>query len=94
VIQLTAGTWLEAILHDREWDQVRDTPRVRSAFSEIIASFTHWPAPADFLGALSPAPRSTYKALGLFSPNAEPRSVSPAVQAVIDGLAQQLRITP
>lgn len=48
----TVAAWLEVMLHGRDWDRNRDTPRIRQAFVTLASTRTHWPAPRDFLEAL------------------------------------------
>lgn len=48
----TAAAWAEALTADRAWDQVRDTPRVRSAFVTLAKTCRRWPAPVEFTEAL------------------------------------------
>jgi len=49
--------WHEALTARRSWDRDRDTPRVRQAFVTLAATRRQWPAPADFVDALPPAPQ-------------------------------------
>jgi hypothetical protein len=49
--------WHEAVTSRRSWDQARDTPRIRQAFVTLAATRRQWPAPADFVDALPPAPQ-------------------------------------
>lgn len=54
VIPGTAQAWVEAITHNREFDEVQDAPRFRKAFVQLAATRITWPAPRDFLDALPP----------------------------------------
>ncbi len=52
---LLAGTvmaWVEALNHNRVWDQDRDAPRFREAFRTLAANATRWPTPTEFVAAL------------------------------------------
>lgn len=51
-MQITAATWIEATTIGRQWDQARDTQRIRSAFSSLALTRESWPAPKHFLDAL------------------------------------------
>ncbi len=48
--------WSETLRDGRAWDQQRDTPRIRRAFSTLAAG-SRWPTPSDFLAALPPSER-------------------------------------
>ncbi len=91
LIKGTTGTWLEALLHVKSWDQQRDTPRIREAFTTLAATCTHWPQPKHLLDALPELPREYFTALGYDHPN-EPRTVSPETRKIIDDLAKKLRV--
>jgi hypothetical protein len=52
VIEITVGTWHEAITTGRVFDQSRDTPRVRAAFVTLAQTAERWPQPRHFLDAL------------------------------------------
>jgi hypothetical protein len=52
VIEITVGTWHEAITTGRVFDQQRDTPRVRAAFVTLAQTAERWPQPRHFLYAL------------------------------------------
>jgi hypothetical protein len=52
VIEVTVGTWYEAITTGRKWDQDRDTSRIRSAFVSLAQTTERWPQPRHFLDAL------------------------------------------
>jgi hypothetical protein len=63
VIPGTALAWFEGLTHGRAWDQQRDTPRLRAAFSRLLAEADRWPAPCDLLARLPeppPAPALTH----------------------------------
>lgn len=61
MVQITAATWIDASTADRSWDQRRDTPRIRAAFSTLARTSLQWPAPRHFLDAL---PRVEQRAIG------------------------------
>jgi hypothetical protein len=61
VIDVTVGTWLEAVTIGREWEETRDAPRIRQAFVTLANSRESWPAPKHFLDAL---PRVEQRAMG------------------------------
>lgn len=44
--------WQEAITLGRDWQEERDVPRIRQAFSILARSRRQWPAVPDFLDAL------------------------------------------
>jgi hypothetical protein len=70
VIDVTVGTWLEAVTIGREWDEARDTPRIRQAFVTLANTREAWPAPKHFLDAL---PRVEQRSLSY-----ETKPLSPA----------------
>jgi hypothetical protein len=51
-IEITAGTWLEAVTYQREWTQSVDQLRVRSAFRWLAGNCTSWPSPKQLLDAM------------------------------------------
>lgn len=53
----TVAAWCEAITRGRCWDETRDRPRLRQAFTTLAATRKTWPAPGDLLEALPPAPQ-------------------------------------
>lgn len=55
VLPGTASTWVEALTMGRNWDQQRDTPRIREAFARMKLDAQRWPSPRDFLDALPTA---------------------------------------
>ena len=61
--------WHEALTARRQWDRDRDAPRVRQAFVTLAATRRQWPAPADFLDAMPPAPQ--LRALPKVAPDPE-----------------------
>lgn len=46
------AAWIDALSFGRQWDQERDTPRIRHAFRVLGANRTEWPAPLDLVQAL------------------------------------------
>lgn len=70
MIEVTVGTWLEAVTVGRVWDKTRDTPRIRAAFVTLESTREAWPAPKHFLDAL---PRVEQRAMGY-----EVKPLSPA----------------
>lgn len=54
LVQITAATWIDATSYDRDWQQERDTPRIRGAFSTLARTSDSWPSPRKFLEALPP----------------------------------------
>jgi hypothetical protein len=58
VIPGTALAWVEGLTYGREWDQQRDTPRLRAAFSRLLAEAERWPAPRELLAMLPETPRA------------------------------------
>jgi hypothetical protein len=64
MVEATVAAWIDALALGRQWDQERDTPRIRHAFRVLCASRTEWPAPKDLVEALPASeqkqlPRST-----------------------------------
>lgn len=43
---------MEALTHNRAWNQGRDTDRIRTAFSVLLAKSSQWPSPSKFIDAL------------------------------------------
>jgi len=87
VIDVTVGTWLEAVTIGREWDRERDTPRIRQAFVTLANTREAWPAPKHFLDAL---PRVEQRAVGY-----EIKPLSPAeADARLAGLRRMLDEAP
>ena len=43
---------MEALTHNRVWDRNRDTDRIRTAFSILLANSSQWPSPSKFIDAL------------------------------------------
>lgn len=64
MVTITAGTWIDATTHDREWDQARDTQRIRAAFSTLARTCDKWPAPRHFLDALPPSTQLRISGVG------------------------------
>lgn len=52
---------MESLTTGRSWDQVRDTARMRAAFTTLATTRETWPAPRHFLDAL---PRVEQAAIG------------------------------
>lgn len=46
------AAWFDALSFGRQWDQERDTPRIRHAFRVLGANRTEWPAPKDLIDSL------------------------------------------
>lgn len=55
----TATAWLEALTDSRTWDESRDTPRIRQAFTTLARTSRRWPAPAEFLTAYDSEAKTT-----------------------------------
>lgn len=70
IIPGTVQAWCEVLLDRREWDQERDTPRIREAFRTLARHRRTWPAPVDFTEAL-PAHRNEWVALPAATPTPE-----------------------
>lgn len=51
MIQGTVMAWSEVLQAGRSWDEARDTPRIRKAFT-TMATGTRWPTPSDFFSSL------------------------------------------
>jgi hypothetical protein len=69
-VQITAATWINATTVGRDWDQQRDTRRIRSAFATLQATSDKWPSPRQFLAEL---PHVEQRAMGY-----EVKPLSPA----------------
>lgn len=95
VIDVTAGTWLEAVCHGRDWHQSYDTPRVRYAFRVLAGTCTSWPTPRQFLDVL-PARVERTEATKLVSPEEIQRSEESRakISAMLDELARKLGTMP
>lgn len=52
---LTRGTlpaWIEAITHNRKFEEQRDAPRIREGFRTLLDRSRDWPTPRDLLDAM------------------------------------------
>jgi hypothetical protein len=45
MIEGTVAAWLEALTHNRVWDEQRDVPRIRESFKRLARTLERWPAP-------------------------------------------------
>lgn len=97
-IEITAGTWLEALSYQRQWTQSEDQLRVRSGFRWLAGNCTSWPAPKQLIDALPQrVPATEAKRLeGELTPEqqAEREASRQRVMAMIDDIGRKLRITP
>ena len=82
----TAASWLEGLSYNHAWEQERDTPRVRAAFSYLIRTSSQWPQPKHLLEALPPKPELPRVAY-MGKPSAEGL-------AKMKELVESLRLTP
>jgi hypothetical protein len=48
----TGAAWLEGLEHGRLWNEERDTPRIREAFTKLMGTATQWPSPAKLIECL------------------------------------------
>lgn len=48
--------WVEALSHNRVWDETLDRERFPVAFRSIAATETQWPSPTRFVEHLPPRP--------------------------------------
>lgn len=55
-VAATATAWEMALSHGRAWDEAADQGRFQTAFRQMAAEMTWWPAPADLLARLPPRP--------------------------------------
>lgn len=92
-------TWCEAIEHGKCWYLDTDTPRFRSAFATIAATFNQWPTPRQFLEAMPPRRETVEKPVELIesdevkAENARLAEESrQRVQSMIRGIAKDLHI--
>lgn len=44
----TVAAWMESLTYGRVWDEQRDTPRIRKAFSVLMQTSERWPSPSQF----------------------------------------------
>jgi hypothetical protein len=79
-------TWCEA-LADMDWDQTRDTPRIRGAFATLARTREQWPAPRHFRDVLPPS-----KQLRLVGEGERPAD-PPELREVLDTIKPEERIT-
>lgn len=87
-IGLTAQVWLNTITRNRQWNQVRDIPRIEEAFAQLCTGVTRWPAPVQFLNAL-PSPRLDDSSLVEFNmPEEQRKRVLQQIQATKAELAK------
>lgn len=49
--------WVEALEHNRHWDEDVDRPRFVPAFKQIAATASTWPTPQEFFEAMPPRPQ-------------------------------------
>lgn len=66
----TVEAWTEVLTDRREWDQERDTPRIREAFRTLARHRRTWPVPVDFTEAL-PVHRNEWVSLPKATPTPE-----------------------
>ncbi len=85
LIQGTVAAWIEALTANRVWDESRDTPRIRQAFTTLIQTRRTWPSPADFNDAL-PSIRQELKALPRRA--ADPAKVKAAIEEIAEFLSR------
>lgn len=78
-MQITAATWIDATTAGRQWDQARDTARIRAAFSTLAQTRDQWPAPRHFLDAI---PRMEQKAIGYEVKPATPEQAAKALATI------------
>lgn len=76
---------MEVLTHNREWDQARDTPRVRQAFLTLARTRRTWPVPADFNEAI---PAHRVELVALPSKPSDPAKV----EKIMTGLAKTLGV--
>jgi len=48
----TGAAWFEALEHGRAWNEERDVPRIREAFTKLMGTSTQWPSPAKLIESL------------------------------------------
>lgn len=48
------AAWVEALTCGRTWDESRDAPRIRRAFSELMSRADEWPTPSELFVHLPP----------------------------------------
>lgn len=74
---------MEAVTHNRKFDEDLDPPRFREAFTTLAATRTSWPAPPDFIGAL---PERKQLALTKQSIPADPERAARAIAEIAEAL--------
>ena len=52
MIEGTLAAWVEAVGTGRDWDEARDTPRIRRAFLTLAQTARRWPSVPEFVDAL------------------------------------------
>lgn len=75
----TVLTWHEVITTGLEWDQERDAPRIRAAFTTLASTRESWPTPRHFLDAL---PRAEQKRLGYEVKPASPEEAQARISEI------------
>ena len=73
LIDGTVMAWVDALSAGRQWDEARDTPRIRQGFTALMTKCRQWPAPSEFVECL-PAIRDQFVALPHTKP-ADPERV-------------------
>ena len=54
-MQAVAKVWMVALSsRPITWDQEHDEERIKKAFTELAATSTHWPTPAEFMAVMPP----------------------------------------
>ena len=91
MVELTARTWLEAVLDGSEWDEHRDEPRMRAAFVTLAKTRDSWPAPKHFLDAI---PAVEQQAIGYERKPASPEVRAAAAAKVKEILANVVQPMP
>ena len=97
VIEITAGTWLEALSYQRQWSQSEDQLRIRAGFRWLAGNCTKWPVPKQLIDALPQRVQATEAKLleGEVTPEqqAERDASRKRVRGMIDDIGRKLRIS-
>lgn len=56
-LPLVAASWRDGIARGRAFEETRDAPRIRAAFSTLVTTAREWPAPHHLISAMPPVPQ-------------------------------------
>lgn len=85
-MQAVAKVWMAALSsRSIQWDEEHDAERIRKAFTELAATSTHWPSPAEFMAVMPPR-KETLK----LAPPVD-RSMSPKTRQMLTDLLTRMK---